>query len=161
MHLTSSLHLAPLCNRQPTVPSENLSTISMIALVFISNLAYSTWHIVHRLPRSKWLPRWLPLLYVLGAPLNSRGGGKSVTGNVCIPAFGGGDGTLFTELSVGRYCIYNMPRTLSARRRRSVPVAGRWSAAWRRRHWLIGPGRAGGRRSRRRRSTYKIGRAHV
>lgn len=34
-----------------------------------------------------------PLLYCLGASLNSRGGGKSVAGNVCAPELGGGDGT--------------------------------------------------------------------
>lgn len=47
----------------------------------------------HKLLKSKLLPRWLPLLYILLVFLKFRGGGKPVTGNVCIPAFGGGDGT--------------------------------------------------------------------
>ena len=47
----------------------------------------------HRLFKLKLLPRWLPLLYNLLVDLKSRGEGKPVTGNVCTPAFGGGDGT--------------------------------------------------------------------
>jgi len=48
----------------------------------------------HKFRKSKLLPRWLPLLYILLVFLKSRGEGKPVTGNVCTPAFGGGGGTL-------------------------------------------------------------------
>jgi len=48
----------------------------------------------HKFRKSKLLPRLLPLLYILLIFLKSRGGGKPVTGNVCTPAFGGGDGIL-------------------------------------------------------------------
>lgn len=47
----------------------------------------------HKLLKLKLLPRWLPLLYILPIPLKSGGVGKPVTGNMCTPAFGGGDGT--------------------------------------------------------------------
>ena len=59
----------------------------------------------HRISKSKLLPFWFPLLYNLVVVLNSRGGGKSVTGNVCTPAFGGGDGTSwkFVNDSYKRY----------------------------------------------------------
>jgi hypothetical protein len=67
----------------------------------MKSLNYLKYHIsyvtryLHRLPKSKVLPRWLPLLYILLVFLKSRGGGKPVTGNVCTPAFGDGDGMLW------------------------------------------------------------------
>ena len=47
-----------------------------------------------RLSKSKSLPCRLPLPYTLGVSRKSCGGGKSLTGNVCDPAFGGGEGTV-------------------------------------------------------------------
>jgi len=48
----------------------------------------------HNVLKSNLLPRWPPLLYILLVFLKYRGVGKPVTGNVCTPAFGGGDGIL-------------------------------------------------------------------
>jgi len=54
---------------------------------------------VHKLLKSNLLPRKLPLLYTLLLLLKYRGAGKPDTGNVCTPAFGGGDGILRRPLA--------------------------------------------------------------
>jgi hypothetical protein len=83
---------------------------------------HSSW--IHQSePKSKSLPRCRPPVYCLANGLKGRGGGNPETGNVCVPAFGGGDGTASPLSQHGSQhgCHRRNQPTLSARGR-GVPV---------------------------------------
>jgi hypothetical protein len=91
----------------------------------------------HRTSRLKLLPRCLPLLYCFTRALNSLGGGKSFTGNVCGPAIAGGVGTVdkyaqarYIELAIRRPT--SASRRCTTRRSHSVEVRDRGGSAMRR-----------------------------
>jgi hypothetical protein len=82
---------AILSNRcTPQAQSTKLYVYANISHNKTSNPSLTT----HNDPRSNVDPFCRPPAYCLARGTNWRGGGKSVTGNVCVPALGGGDGTV-------------------------------------------------------------------